>query len=157
MAKSPLKPLVVCRNRQATFKFELLDRIECGLVLQGTEVKSLRDNGANLEHAYARLDGGELWLIDGHIGPYRYGHSANHDSTRKRKLLLHSRELKKIGPKLKTKGLTLVPIEIRFNERGIAKVVIALARGKTLSDKRQDLTTREHRRDIEQATKSHRK
>lgn len=157
MAKSLLKPIVVCRNKQANFKFELLDRIECGLILRGTEVKSLRDNGANLEHAFARIDGHELWLIDCHIGPYRHGHTANHDSTRKRKLLLHARELNKIEPKLKIKGLTLVPVEIRFNERGIAKVVIALARGKTMGDKRQDLKAREHRRDIEQATKTRRK
>jgi len=153
MAKNSTKPHVVCRNKQATFKFELLERLECGLVLHGTEVKSLRDNGANLEHAYARIDGGELWLIDCHIGPYRFGHVASHNSTRKRKLLLHSREFSKIEPKLKIKGLTLVPVEIRFNERGIAKVVIALARGKTLGDKRQSLKAREHRRDMDQATK----
>ena len=156
MAKSSTTPHVVCRNKQATFKFELLERLECGLILQGTEVKSLRDNGANLEHAYARIDRSELWLIDCHIGPYRYGYAANHDSTRKRKLLLHSREFKKLEPMLKIKGLTLVPVEIRFNERGIAKVVIALARGKTLGDKRQTLKDKEHSREMDHFSKKRR-
>lgn len=122
-------------------------------MLQGTEVKSLRDNGGNLEHAYARIDRGELWLIDCHIGPYKHGFDANHDATRKRKLLLHSRELRKLEPKIKIKGLTLIPLEIRFNERGIAKIVIALARGKRLGDKRQTLKAKEHSREMDRFTK----
>lgn len=125
-------------------------------MLQGTEVKSLREGGANLDHAYARIERGEMWLIDCHIGPYRHAAPTAHESIRKRKLLLHSREIRKIEPKLKIKGLTIVPLEIRFNSRGLAKVIIALARGKSHRDKRQDLKAREDRRDMERVTKSRR-
>ena len=156
MAKRRASDNSVCRNRKASFRFEILEKIECGLVLRGTEVKSLRERACTLEEAYARLEGAELWLIGLHISPYSHGHSANHDPLRRRKLLLHRREIAKIKPKVEQRGLTLVPLRIYFNERGLAKVTIGLARGKRTADKRQDMRARDHKREMDRATKSYR-
>ena len=156
MAKRKSSDNSICRNRKATFRFEILEKVECGLILRGTEVKSLREKACTLEEAYARLEDGELWLIGLHISPYSHGHSANHDPLRRRKLLLHRREIAKIRPKVEQRGLTLVPLRIYFNERGFAKVTIGLARGKRIADKRQDMKTRDHQRDMEREIRSRR-
>ena len=143
----------VCTNRKAGFRFEILEKIECGIALLGSEVKSLRDRNASIDEAYVRIDGEELWLIGSHIAPYTFANTRNHEPLRKRKLLVHKHEIRKLRPKVEQKGLTLVPMRIFFNVRGLAKATIALARGKTLGDKRQTLKTREHKREIDRAMK----
>ena len=120
-------------------------------MLLGTEVKSLRDKNASIEEAYARIEDDELWLIGAHIAAYSFAHAQNHDPLRRRKLLIHSSEIRKLRPQVEQKGLTLVPLHIYFNERGIAKVTVALCRGKTLGDKRRTLQTREHKREMDRA------
>ena len=156
MAKRQSSDNSVCRNRKAAFRFEILEKFECGLILRGTEVKSLREKDCTLEEAYACLQGGELWVIGLHISPYSHGQSANHDPLRRRKLLLHRREIAKIRPKVEQRGLTLVPLRIYFNERGIAKVTIGLARGKRMADKRQDMKARDHKREMDREIRSQR-
>jgi SsrA-binding protein len=151
MSKKPSPSPSICRNRKAHFRFELLERLECGLVLRGSEVKSLREGRASLEEAYIRIEDDGLWLIGCHIAPYTFDTSGRYDPLRRRKLLVHARELRKLAPKVEQKGLTLVPLRLYFNSRGIAKVEIALARGKRLADKRQTLKEREHRREMDRA------
>lgn len=146
----------ICTNRKASRRFEFLEKLECGLVLGGTEVKSLRERGASLDEAYARIDGGELWLVGCHIAPYSHGSTLAHEMNRKRKLLVHRTELSKLIPKVEQRGLTLVPLSMYWNERGIAKVQIALARGKSISDKRQSLKERDDKREMERATRRRR-
>lgn len=153
MAKAKPDHTTVCTNKKASFRFELLEKLDCGVVLDGSEVKSLRESGASLEESYARITNGELWLIGCHIGPYRYSAHMKQEPLRKRKLLAHAAEIRKWLPRVEQKGLTLVPTRIFFNERGIAKVTIALARGKTIGDKRQTVREREDRREIERATR----
>ena len=143
----------VCRNRRAGFRYELLETFECGASLLGTEVKSLRDRQASLEEAYARIEGGELWLVGCHIAPYRHGNTQNHEPLRRRRLLVRAAELRRLGPKVAQRGLTLVPVAIRFDGRGLAKVTVALARGKNARDKRQDMRARDDRRDMEREAK----
>jgi SsrA-binding protein len=147
---SPPEPPRV-RNRKARHRFEVLERLECGLALTGTEVKSLRAGQASLDEAFARITHGEAWLQGLHIPPYSHGHGCNHDPLRPRKLLLHRREIARLAPKVNLKGLTLVPLEIYFNARGLAKVELALVRGKAHRDKRQSLREREHKREIDRA------
>jgi len=151
MSKQTLTDDTVCRNRKAAFRFEILEQFECGIMLRGTEVKSLRDKNASIEEAYARIEDDELWLIGAHIAAYTFAHSQNHEPLRRRKLLIHAREIGKLRPQVEQKGLTLVPLRIYFNERGIAKVTVALCRGKTLGDKRRTLQTREHKREMDRA------
>jgi len=151
MGKPPEKPQPKIRNRRARFRFELLEQTECGLVLKGTEVKSLREGQGSLEEAFARIRDGELWLCGFHIPPYTHGNVHNHDPVRARKLLLHKREIRRLGIKLTLRGLTLVPLDVRFNARGIAKVTLALARGKKAPDKRETLKQRDAKRDIQRA------
>jgi len=141
---------VVVRNRRARHEYEVLETVEAGLVLQGTEVKSLRDGKANLQDAFARFDRGELWLLGMHVSPYEQGNRFNHDPLRARKLLLHRNEMRRLIGKVEQKGLTLVPLEVYFR-RGIAKVTLALVRGKQLHDKRQDLKQRDAQREMERA------
>ncbi|MFQ5591084.1 MAG: SsrA-binding protein SmpB [Phycisphaerae bacterium] len=151
MKRKPPADNIVCRNRDAAHRYEILQAVDCGMVLLGTEVKSLRDRVASLEEAYARIDGGELWLVDCHIAPYRFGHTSNHESKRRRKLLVHAHELRKLKPMVERRGLTLIPLCIYFTPRGLAKVTIALARGKKTADKRQALRSRDHQREIQRA------
>src|SRR3954471_12504907 len=125
----------ICRNRRALHEYEILDRVECGIVLVGTEVKSLRDGHANLEDAYARIDDGEVWLIGAEIPEYLFGNRLNHKPKRSRKLLLHKREIDKFAGKADERGLTLVPLRMYFKD-GIAKVEVAVAKGKQSHDKR---------------------
>ncbi|MCH7595148.1 MAG: SsrA-binding protein SmpB [Planctomycetes bacterium] len=151
MAKKSPHQNVICQNRKAGFRFEILEKVECGLVLVGSEVKSLRDGNASIEEAYARIERGELWLIDSHVQTYDFAHASNHEPRRPRKLLIHKRELNKLRPQVEQKGLTLVPLYLYFNDRGLAKVTIGLARGKTRGDKRQAIKKREHKREMDRA------
>ena len=119
----------VIRNKQASRKFEILDKLECGIVLKGTEVKSLRAGAASLDESFARIEGEELWLVAFNIAPYECGNVMNHPPTRPRKLLLHKREIRKLLPKVLQRGQTLVPLKVYFNDRGLCKVTIALGAG----------------------------
>jgi len=143
---------VVAKNRKARHEFHVLQTWEAGLVLQGTEVKSLRDGKANLADAYARIDGGELWLYNMHVSPYEAGNRFNHDPLRRRKLLMHRSELRRLVGEVEQKGLTLVPLDVHFTG-GIAKVDLALVRGKKLHDKRDTLRERAVARDMERGFK----
>ena len=143
---------VVAKNRKARHEFHVLQTWEAGLVLQGTEVKSLRDGKANLADAYARIDGGELWLYNMHVPPYEAGNRFNHDPLRRRKLLMHRSELRRLVGEVEQKGLTLVPLDVHFSG-GIAKVDLALVRGKKLHDKRDTLRERAVARDMERGFK----
>ena len=142
----------VATNRQARFRYELLERWEAGIVLQGSEVKSLRDGKANLKDAYGLVRDGELWLHGVHIAPYGPAAEQGHDPERPRKLLLHRREIERLIGKTQESGLTLVPTRIYFSGSN-AKVEIALARGKQQRDKRDSIREREQRRDMERALK----
>lgn len=140
----------VCRNKRAFHEYEILDRLECGIVLTGTEVKSLRDGTANLEDAYAKLDDGEVWLIGSDIPEYEKGNRLNHKPKRPRKLLLHRREIERFAGKASQRGFTLVPLRLYFKD-GRAKVELAVARGKQQHDKRQDKKKSEAQREIRRA------
>jgi SsrA-binding protein len=143
---------VVVRNRKARHEYHVLERWEAGIALRGTEVKSLRQGRANLQDSFAVFDRGELWLHNLHISPYDFGNRYNHDPLRTRKLLLHRQELRKMVGQVEQKGLTLVPLDVYFS-RGIAKVTLALVRGKKLHDKRDDLRRRADERDMQRALK----
>ena len=138
----------IASNRQASFRFELLDRVEAGMVLQGTEVKALRDGGAQMKDAYALVRDGEVWLHNLHIPPYQPASRDNHAPERDRKLLLHRREIERIVAQMKEKGFTLVPTRLYFKD-GRAKVELALARGKDRFDKRESIKDREVKRDMD--------
>jgi SsrA-binding protein len=146
---------LIAENRKARHDYELLDRYEAGLVLTGTEVKSLRQNGASLQQAYADVRGGEAWLLAFHIAPYEQASVGSHDPERPRKLLLHAKEIATIDGKLREKGLTLVPTRLYFKD-GRAKLELALARGKATIDKRRDLARKDAQRQIERALKERR-
>ena len=142
----------VATNRQARFRFHLLEKFEAGLVLQGSEVKSLRDGKANLKDSYALVRDAEVWLHNLHIAPYGPAAGEGHDPERPRKLLLHRKEIERLIGKTHEKGLTLIPTRIYFSG-GRAKVEIALARGKEQRDKREAIREREQRREIERELK----
>lgn len=140
----------VATNRQASYRYNLLERYECGIVLTGTEVKSLRDGKAQLKDAYATVKEGEVWLIGVYIPPYPPAARANHEPERTRKLLLRHDEIERLVGKTHERGLTLVPTRIYFSgERSRAKVEIALARGKDLYDKRDSIRKRDMARDVQ--------
>jgi SsrA-binding protein len=140
----------VATNRQASHRYHLLERWECGLVLQGTEVKALRDGKAQIKDGYASVRDGEVWLYNVHIPPYGPASRENHEPERPRKLLMHKREIDRLIGKTREKGLTLVPTRLYFSG-GRAKVEIALARGKDVGDKRQSIKEREMKREMERA------
>lgn len=148
--KKKAAPGDVASNRQASYRFEFLDKFEAGIALQGTEVKALRTSGAQLKDGYAALRDGELWLYNVHIPPYGPASRENHEAERPRKLLLHRRELDRIAGRIQERGLTLVPTRIYFKGPR-AKVEIALGRGKDRFDKRQSIRERETKRDMERA------
>jgi SsrA-binding protein len=153
MAKGTKKkaaPGDVATNRQAAFRYNLTDRYECGIVLTGTEVKSLRDGQAQLKDSYATIKDGEVWLIGAYIAPYPAASRENHDPERTRKLLLHHEEIEKLTGALNERGFTLVPTRLYFSgERSRAKVEIALARGKDLWDKRDTIKKRDMAREVQ--------
>jgi SsrA-binding protein len=148
--KRKVAPGDVASNRYASYRFELLERIECGIALQGTEVKALRDGGAQLKDGYALIRDGELYLHNVHIPPYGPAAHANHEPERDRRLLAHRRQIDKLAAQVKERGLTLVPTRIYFSD-GRAKVEIAVARGKDQFDKRHALKERETKREMDRA------
>ena len=137
---------VICENRKARHRFEILEQFECGVMLIGSEVKSLREGNISLNEAYVRVEKKELWLIGADIAEYRQASFWNHKPKRARKLLVHRRELDKLSVKAFEKGLTLVPLRMYFNSRGIVKVIVAVCRGKHLHDKRQTLKDADNKR-----------
>jgi SsrA-binding protein len=141
---------IICRNKRASFDYELIDRLECGIALCGTEVKSLRDGIASLEDSYAKIEGHEVWLIGAEIPEYAMGNRLNHKPKRPRKLLLHRREIASFAAKATQKGFTLVPVRMYF-KGGLAKVEIAVARGKQAHDKRETQKQRDADKAIRQA------
>ncbi|HEY9448157.1 MAG TPA: SsrA-binding protein SmpB [Gemmatimonadaceae bacterium] len=142
----------IARNKRARHDYEILETWEAGLVLTGTEVKSLRDGRAQITDAYGVVKDGELWLLNAHIAPYAMGNIWNHDPLRTRKMLLHRKEIEKLVGAVERKGLTLVALELYFKD-GRAKVRIGLARGKKLHDKRADLKEKDDKRDMQRALK----
>lgn len=151
MSKKPANQLA--SNRKARFNYEILETFEAGLVLLGTEIKSLRDHGGSIEQAYVRTKKGELWLVNSHIAPYSFGNRENHEELRERKLLMHKKEILKIDQALAEKGLALIPLEL-YLSRGRAKLKIGLGRGKKSHDKRQTIKERDEKRRIDQIMKS---
>jgi len=145
----------IAENRRARHDYQLLERVEAGLVLTGTEVKSLRDGRVTLAHAFADIREGEAWLHGVEIATYDHGNRANHEPTRPRKLLLHRREIDSLYGKVREKGLTIVPTRLYFKD-GRAKIELAVARGKEQRDKRRDVAERDARRQVERALKSRR-
>jgi SsrA-binding protein len=145
----------VASNRYASYRYELLERLECGIELRGTEVKALRDSGAQLKEGYVAIHEGELWLHSVHIPPYGPAARENHEPERDRRLLAHRGEIERLAAKVSERGLTLVPTRIYF-KHGRAKVEIALARGKDLYDKREAIREREMKRDMERVTRARR-
>jgi SsrA-binding protein len=150
--RKPAGQKIAIKNRRARHEYHILDTWEAGLVLQGTEVKSLRLGKGNLQDAFARVQRGELWLHNVHISPYEQGNRFNHDPLRPRKLLLHRNELRRMVTQVVQAGLTLIPLDIHFSG-GIAKVNLALVRGKQLHDKRDDLRKRDAERDMQRVDK----
>jgi len=140
----------VAVNRKAFHDYEVLQRVEAGLVLTGTEIKSIRDGRANLREAYARPESGELWLFNAHIAPYPAAHRFNHEPTRRRKLLVHKGEMRELGRAVEERGLSLVPLRL-YLKRGLAKVELGLVRGRRQYDKRQAIARREAERQMARA------
>jgi len=146
---------IVTKNRKARFDYHIEDTYEAGLVLLGTEVKSLRNGTANLRDAYARVVNGEVFVHQMHIGPYPFAYYGNHESLRKRKLLLHKQEIRKLIGKVNEKGYSLIPLTIYFRD-GKAKMELALARGKRKYDKRQAIRKRDEKRELDRARRDRR-
>ncbi|MDF1525726.1 MAG: SsrA-binding protein SmpB [bacterium] len=140
------------QNRQARFNYEILEKVEAGIVLAGTEVKSIREGKANIKEAYADIRNGEAWLIGAHISPYSHGNITNHDPLRERKLLLNAVEIHRLQSKVMEKGLTLVPLSLYLKGR-IVKLELGVGRGKKLGDKREDIKKRDQEREIHRAIK----
>ncbi|MEO8208986.1 MAG: SsrA-binding protein SmpB [bacterium] len=138
---------VIATNRKANFEYEILSRYEAGIVITGTEVKSLRESKVNLQEAYGRIINDEVWIINSHINEYKFGNINNHEPLRNRKLLLNKKEIRKIKQMLQEKGLTLVPLKIYFKS-SLVKVEIGIARGKKLYDKRESIKKREVERKL---------
>lgn len=147
---------IISENRKAFHDYYIEDRVEAGIILTGTEIKSIRNGRVNLKDSYARLDNGEVWVHQMHISPYEQGNRFNHDPLRPRKLLLHRSEINKLIGKIQQQGLTLVPIKI-YLKKGMAKVELAVGQGKKNYDKRQALAEREGKRDIERALRDRNK
>jgi SsrA-binding protein len=157
MAKPAVNPETdgiesIARNRRARFDYEIIETWEAGIALTGTEVKSLRNGKAQITDAYGIVKDGEVWLLNLHIAPYEQGNRFNHEATRTRKLLLHSREIKRMIGAVERQGLTLIALEIYF-KRGRAKVRLGLGRGKKLHDKRADLKEKDDKREMARAVK----
>ena len=148
---------VVATNRKAFHDYTIEEKFEAGIVLKGTEVKSLREGKVNLRDSYARVDRNEIFLVHCHISPYSHGNIMNHDPLRPRKLLLHRKEINRLLGKTQQKGLTLVPLRIYFSPRGQAKVEIGVAKGKKLYDRRESIKEREAGREMERALKGARR
>ncbi len=147
MAKRPSDRKVVCQNRKARHDYFITDTLEAGVALVGTEVKALREGGSQVTDAYAEPIGRELWLLNAHIPEYHGGNRFNHEPRRARKLLVHRRQLERLIGAVEREGMTLIPLSIYFNERGRAKVELALAKGKKKHDKREAIRERDWQRE----------
>ncbi len=145
---SPMSNQKEFKNRKAFFEYEVLEKVEAGIALMGSEVKAIRDGKLNLSDSYARMDAGELYLVNCHISEYKSAATFGHEALRKRKLLLHRAEIKKIEMRIQEKGLTVLPIRVFFNERGLVKIELGIGRGKKHHDKRQATKTKEIDREI---------
>lgn len=141
---------LIAENRKARHRFDVLETIEAGLVLRGSEVKTLRDGKGQLDEAYARIEGGEAWLVGAYIDEYTHGNRQNHTPTRRRKLLLRKAQINKLESRVKQKVLTLVPLKLYFSERGHAKLLLGVCRGRKTFDKRQVAQSRDARREMRQ-------
>ncbi len=139
----------IALNRRARHEYTIEETVEAGMVLSGTEIKSIRAGKVSLAEAYARVERGEAWLIGAHIAPFEGGNRLNHEPKRTRKLLLHRDEIDRLLGRTKAKGLTLVPLRLYISQRGQAKVELGLARGKQLHDKRRDIAERDARREVD--------
>ena len=137
----------VAENRKARFSYEVLDTVEAGLVLTGTEVKSLRQGQANIQDSYASVEGGEIWLINSYLPEYLQANRFNHEPRRRRKLLLNKREMAKLSQSIDREGMTLVPLKVYFNDQGRAKLLLAVGRGKKLHDKSESEKQRDWSRE----------
>lgn len=146
-------PRSISENRKARHRFDVLETLECGIMLAGSEVKSLREGKLSLDESYGRVRDGELWLIGADIPEYKQASHWNHDPRRPRKLLIHKRELRKFAGQAHEKGLTLVPLKMYFNDRGVAKLLMGLCRGRKLYDKREVKKKADMKRDLDRAMK----
>lgn len=142
----------VCDNRKARHEYEIIEVHQAGIELVGTEVKSMRQGKANLQDSFAKIEAGELWLYNCHVSPYDHGNRFNHDPVRRRKLLMHAKEVRKLKASMQEKGLTLIPLKIYFKRNWI-KVDLALARGKKLHDKRDAISARDNKRQLDRLVK----
>lgn len=150
MAKEPRK--LIATNKKARFNYSVIDKFEAGMVLTGTEVKSLRMGKAHLKDAYAKIKNGEVFVHQMHIGPYPFAYYDNHDPLRPRKLLLHNYEIKRLVGKVNEKGFSLIPMDVYFRG-GRVKMTLALAKGKQMHDKRESIRRRDQQRDMERSRK----
>jgi len=146
---TPIPEKTIAQNRRARHEFSIDDTIEAGLVLFGTEIKSIRAGKVNLADAFARIDRGEAWLIGAHIAPWEGGNRENHEPKRERKLLLHRDQIDELLGKTKAKGLTLVPLRLYISDRGKAKLELGLGKGKQLHDRRREIAERDARREMD--------
>jgi len=146
MAKSDPKRKILADNRRARFNFEITDTVEAGIMLAGTEVKGLREGKANIQDSYASPEEGAIYLVNAYIPEYQAANRYNHEARRKRKLLLHKREMMRLAQAVQTKGVTLVPLKLYFNEKGIVKVELGIGKGKKMHDKRETQKNRDWER-----------
>ncbi|MDO5457373.1 MAG: SsrA-binding protein SmpB [Atopococcus tabaci] len=154
MAKKKDNRNVKATNRKARHEYDIIDTVEAGMVLKGTEIKSIRDSRINIQDGFASVENGEMYLFNVHISPYEAGNRYNVDPIRKRKLLLHQNQINKLNREIQQAGMTLVPLRV-YIKNGFAKILIGLAKGKKQHDKREDLKRREQERDIDRAMKSY--
>jgi SsrA-binding protein len=148
MARTESAGKILAVNKKARFNFSVSESLECGIVLKGTEVKSMKEGRFSFADSYATIENGELWLVDFHITPYAFGNRVNHDPLRRRKLLVHKKEIKRLKRAADEKGLTLVPLKFQL-KRGLVKCELGIARGKKLYDKREDIRRRDQKREME--------
>jgi SsrA-binding protein len=151
------KSRVLVTNRKARHDYHVLETFEAGIALVGTEVKSLREGKGNLKDSFAKVENGELFLYNMHISPYEKGNIFNRDPLRTRKLLMHKKQINRLAGRVQEKGLTLIPLKVYLNERGLVKVELALAKGKAIYDKREDIKRRDAKREVEKAFKDYNK
>ncbi|MGB4169894.1 MAG: SsrA-binding protein SmpB [Tepidanaerobacteraceae bacterium] len=151
------KSRVLVTNRKARHDYHVLETFEAGIALVGTEVKSLREGKGNLKDSFAKVENGELFLYNMHISPYEKGNIFNRDPLRTRKLLMHKKQINRLAGRVQEKGLTLIPLKVYLNERGLVKVELALAKGKASYDKREDIKRRDAKREVEKAFKDYNK
>ncbi|MDP5326045.1 MAG: SsrA-binding protein SmpB [Paracoccaceae bacterium] len=153
--KSDPNSRLIAENRRARFDYFIESDLEAGIMLEGSEVKSLRAGGSNIADSYASVEGGELWLINGYIAPYKQAKTFGHEERRRRKLLVNARELSRLWQATQREGMTIVPLEMYFNERGMVKLKLGIAKGKNKSDKRQTEATRDWNRQKQRILRDH--